>query len=254
MGAPVAAERAIELRVRRQDGPQTEPYWQTFRLPWQPQHNVVSALMEIRLHPVTADGRHVPPPAWEASCLEEVCGSCAMVVNGRVRMACTALVDHLRQPITLEPMSKFPVVRDLIVDRRRMFEALERIQGWIPIDGTYDLGPGPRISPERQEFMYRLDQCITCGCCLEVCPQVSKEGGFIGAAAIGQALLFNLHPTGQTTASERLAALMGPGGIADCGNAQNCVEVCPKEIPLTYAIGEIGRQTTVKWMKDIFRR
>ena len=250
----MAAERAIELRVRRQDGVDREPYWQTFRIPWRPQHNVVSALMEIRVNPVTADGRRVSPPAWEASCLEEVCGSCAMVINGRARMACTALVDKLSQPITLEPMRKFPVVRDLIVDRSRMFEALKRIQGWVPIDGTYDLGPGPRIAPAQQELMYRLDQCITCGCCLEVCPQVRRDGGFIGAAAIGQALLFNMNPTGKMNADERLAALMEPGGIADCGNAQNCVEVCPKDIPLTHAIGEIGRETTLKWLRDLFLR
>jgi len=247
-------ERTIELRVRRQDGPDARSYWHTFRFPWAPQHNVISALMEVRKNPVTIEGERVPAPAWEASCLEEVCGSCAMLVNGKARMGCTALVDKLERPITLEPMSKFRVLRDLIVDRSRMFEALKRIKGWIPIDGTYDLGPGPRIAPEVQEFMYGLDQCITCGCCLEVCPQVDLDNDFIGAAAIGQALLFNTHPTGALHKDERLDILMQPGGIADCGNAQNCVQVCPKEIPLTHAIAEIGRQTTVKWLKDIFRR
>ena len=250
----MAAERTIELRVRRQDGPEAQSYWQRFRIPWAPQHNVVSALMEIRRRPVTTAGERVPAPVWEASCLEEVCGSCAMLVNGTPRMACMALCDRLAQPIVLEPLQKFPVVRDLIVDRSRMFEALKRIKGWIPIDGTYDLGPGPKIAPDRQALMYGLDRCITCGCCLEVCPQVHREGGFIGAAAISQALLFNLHPTGEMHKEERLDVLMGPNGIADCGNAQNCVEVCPKEIPLTFAIGEIGRQTTIKWLKDIFRR
>jgi len=250
----MAPERAIELRVRRQDGPASTPYWQTFRIPWRSQHNVVSALMEIRQRPVTAEGEDVAPPAWEASCLEEVCGSCAMRINGRARMACTALVDRLRQPITLEPLAKFPVVRDLVVDRSRMFDALRRIEGWIPIDGSHGVGPGPRIAPERQELMYRLDQCITCGCCLDVCPQVRKDGGFVGAAAVGQALRLNLHPTGATNADVRLDALMGPGGIADCGNAQNCVAACPKELPLTSAIGEIGRQTTRKWLRDVLRR
>src|SRR5690349_23620893 len=131
--------------------------------------------MEVRIDPVTTDGRHVPAPAWEASCLEEVCGSCAMRVNGEPRMACTALVDQLSQPITLEPMSKFPVVRDLIVDRSRMFDALKRVYAWIPIDGTYDLGPGPRMSPTLQQLRYSLDRCITCGCCLEVCPQIHRD-------------------------------------------------------------------------------
>jgi succinate dehydrogenase / fumarate reductase iron-sulfur subunit len=250
----VDAERTIQVRVRRQDGPETSPYWQNFRIPWAPQHNVISLLLEIRRCPVTVEGERVGAPAFDAACLEEVCGSCPMRINGRPRMACTALVDQLPQPIVLEPLEKFPVVRDLSVDRRRMFEALKRIRGWVPIDGTYDLGPGPRIAPERQQIMYSLDRCITCGICLEVCPQVQRSGGFIGAAAIGQALLFNLHPTGEMNRDERLDELMGPHGIADCGNAQNCVEACPKEIPLTYAIGEIGRQTTVKWMKDLFRR
>jgi succinate dehydrogenase / fumarate reductase iron-sulfur subunit len=250
----VAAERTIEIRIQRQDRPDTAPYWQTFRVPWRPQHNVLSVLMEIRTRPVTASGERVPAPVWDASCLEEVCGACTMLVNGRVRQACTALVDKLEQPIVLEPMRKFPVVRDLIVDRRRIFEAFKRVHAWIPIDGTYDLGPGPRVSPELQELRYALDRCITCGCCYEVCPQVKPGGDFVGAAAIGQALLMNLHPTGQMNRSERLEALMGPGGIQDCGNAQNCVEVCPKEIPLTRAIGEIGRQTTVKWLHDLFQR
>ncbi len=251
------AARPIELRVRRQDRPGATPYWHTFPVSRGVQHNVVSALMEVRANPVTVAGERVSPPAWEASCLEEVCGSCAMLVNGRVRMACTALVDQLPHPITLEPMTKFPVVRDLIVDRSRMFEALKRVRAWIPIDGTYDLGPGPRVSAELQQFRYALDRCITCGCCLEVCPQIHRDdgpAGFVGAAAISQALLVNLHPTGELTRTERLDALMGPGGIADCGNAQNCVAACPKEIPLTHAIGEIGRQTTRKWLRDMFFR
>lgn len=243
--------RTIRLRVKRQDGPDVPPYWQEFEIPYKPQHNVISALMEVRRQPVTLDGTPTTSVVWEASCLEEVCGSCTMLVNGRVRQACTALVDKLEQPIVLEPMTKFPVVRDLIVDRRRMFEALKMIRAWIPVDGTYDLGPGPRVSPQVQEFGYALARCMTCGCCLEVCPQYNDHSRFMGAAAIGQAVLFNLHPTGAMNKDERLEVMMGEGGISDCGNAQNCVQVCPKEIPLTTAIGELGRQTTVKLVKDL---
>ena len=244
--------RSIVMRVKRQDAPGAAAYWEEFEIPYKPQHNVLSALMEVRRNPVTRQGKPTAPVVWEASCLEEVCGSCTMRVNGHVRQGCTALIDKLEQPIVLEPMTKFPVVRDLMVDRSRMFDALKRIRGWIPIDGTYDLGPGPKVSPAAQELGYALSRCMTCGCCLEVCPQVNEHSKFIGAAAMGQTVLFNLHPTGAMNKDERLEAVMGEGGISDCGNAQNCVKVCPKEIPLTRAIGELGRQVTVKSVKDLF--
>jgi succinate dehydrogenase / fumarate reductase iron-sulfur subunit len=149
-------------------------------------------------------------------------------------------------------MSKFPVVRDLVVDRSRMFENLKKIQAWIPIDGTYDLGPGPRMSQKEQELAYDFARCMSCGSCLEACPQVSVKSNFIGPAAIGQVRLFNSHPTGSMNKDERLEAISDSDGIASCGNAQNCVQVCPKEIPLTRAIAEINRDTTVyrikKWL------
>jgi len=246
--------RSIRLRVKRQDSPTAKPYWQDFEIPYKPQHNVISVLMEVRRHPVTADGTPTTPVIWDASCLEEVCGSCTMVINGRVRQACAALIDKMEQPILLEPMTKFPVVRDLMVDRSRFFEELKKVRAWIPIDGTYDLGPAPRVSPETQEFRYALSRCMTCGCCLEACPQYNQSSSFMGAAIMSQVVLFNLNPTGAMNKDERLQTIMGEGGIADCGNAQNCVKVCPKEIPLTTSIGELGRQATVKAFKDLLGR
>ena len=73
--------------------------------------------------------------------------------------------------IRLEPLSKFPVVRDLAVDRRVLFENLKLVKAWVPIDGTYDLGPGPRLTMQEQEAAYPLSRCISCCCCMEVCPQ-----------------------------------------------------------------------------------
>ncbi len=252
------AIRTIRLKVRRQDRPGSKPYWQEFVLPYRPNMNVISCLMEIQRNPVDASGKPTSPPAWEAACLEEVCGTCTMVVNGRVRQSCSALIDHvaLRKgdtlEVTLEPMSKFPVVRDLIVDRSRMFEALKTIQGWIPIDGTYDLGPGPRIDDRIRELRYAFARCMTCGCCMEACPQYNERSAFIGPAPLAQVKLFNLHPVGAALEHERLEAISGPEGITGCGNAQNCVKVCPKGIPLTRAIAELNRDTTLyrlkKWL------
>src|SRR5262249_30733056 len=159
-------------------------------------------------NPVTSAGKKSSPVCYDSACLEEVCGSCAMRINGVSRMGCTALVDHLTEPIVLEPMEKFSVVRDLAVDRSRMFGALKKVKAWIPIDGTYDLGPGPRMPEPEREWAYELSKCITCGNCLDVCPQINDRSEFIGAAAISQVRLFNAHPTGGMNASERLEAIM----------------------------------------------
>ena len=327
MIAPIRekAGPVITVRVQRQNGPTAEAVWQTFEVPYKPGHNVISLLQAVAAAPLTVEGEHVEPPVWEASCLEEVCGSCTMLVNGHVRQACSALVDDLlgldttgagpggenegtarvtgtednpstRQgdrgstaspadaqaaaakvngngngngngqghpsrlasdgrsvgTITLSPMTKFPVVRDLWVDRQRMFDALAQVKAWVPIDGTHDLGPGPTELPSKQEERYALSRCMTCGCCLEACPQFQLDNDFIGPQAIGQAHYFNLHDTGKALKADRLEALMGPGGVTDCGNAQNCVKVCPKEVPLTEAIAKIGRGVTFHAIKRFF--
>ncbi|MCC7478812.1 succinate dehydrogenase iron-sulfur subunit [bacterium] len=246
--------QTVRLHIRRQDGPGMASYWQDFEVPFTPGMNVLSALTEIRRNPVTAGGQATTAVVWESSCLEEVCGACSMRINGVPRQGCSALVEHLPQPITIEPMSKFPVVRDLLVDRSRMFNSLRKVKAWIPIDGTYDLGPGPRQSPKDQSWMYVLSRCMTCGCCLDACPQVNDKSEFMGAAIISQVRLFNAHPTGALHKHRRIEALMGPGGIADCGNAQNCVRVCPKEIPLTQSISEMGRQTAKYAIKRFFAK
>ncbi len=248
------ANNTTIIKIKRQANPDSKPYWEEFELPYTPGRNLTSALMEIAANPVTRDGKATTPITYDSSCLEEVCGSCAMLINGRARMACSALLDKLEQPIKLEPFSKFPVVRDLAVDRGVLFEDLRLVKAWVPIDGTYDLGPGPRLSMEEQEVAYPLSRCISCCCCMEACPQFNESTGFVGAAAISQVQLFNTHPTGKALKRERLAALMGDGGIQECGYAQNCVEICPKDIPLTRSISEVGREVMIQAIGDLFRK
>jgi succinate dehydrogenase / fumarate reductase iron-sulfur subunit len=272
--------RTFEVRVLRQQRPGRPSYWERHRVTYERDMNVISVLQRIAEQATTIDGHKVAPVAWECNCLEEVCGACTMVINGRVRQACTALVDQLLREkpreIELRPMRKFPVVRDLCVDRARMFDTLKRIKAWVPVDSYLDLGPGPRQSPEAQELAYWFSKCMTCGCCLEACPQFLKielardpgesdeqfharqhaayERSFLGAFAIGQVELFDANPIGKTNAGERLDALIAEGGIQVCGNAQNCVKVCPKEIPLTTAIGRQGRAATWHILRTWFDR
>ncbi len=244
--------KLIEMRIRRRDNPDSPAYWQEFTIPYRPNLNIISCLMEIQKDPVAKDGQRTTPVAWSMSCLEQVCGTCTMIVNGKVRQSCSALIDQLDQPITLEPMSKFPTVRDLIVDRTRMFDHLKQIKAWIDIDGTHDLGPGPKMTQDEVAERYAYSRCMTCGCCLEACPQYD-DNQFIGPQAIAQVRYMNMHPTGVMSRDERLEGIMGDNGIQNCGDAQNCVRVCPMSIPLTKAIYEENRETIIHglfgWLK-----
>ena len=230
-------------------------YWEEFAIQLEPGMNVISALMQTRTNPVNKAGEPTTPVAWEDGCLEEVCGSCSMLINGRPRQACTAIVEQCMENgvIVLAPFTKFPLIRDLHVDRTQMFEALKKVKAWVSVDGLEDLhDPSPRIEPEVQEALYVLSTCMTCGCCSESCPQVNANSEFMGPAAMSQVRFFNAHPNGALTKADRLRAVLGEDGIAGCGNAQNCAKVCPKKIPLTESIALIGRHATKQALKDAF--
>ena len=261
--AASVAGRSVVFKIKRCDGPGKPWRWESFKVPTENGSNVISCLNWIAMNPVTMDGKETTPVVWDSNCLEEVCGACTMVINGRVRQSCSCLIDEYApregDEVVLEPMTKFPVIRDLWVDRSRMFNALERVKAWVPIDGTYNLGPGPQEDHDQQQMRYALSECMTCGCCLDACPQFGKEEdpkdwdkNFIGPQAISQARLFNEHGTGKRLKDERMEVLTSADGIQNCGNSQNCVKVCPKGIPLTESIGAIGRSATVYSIKKFF--
>ena len=255
--------RTIFLRILRQDSPEALPRWERFQVEVETGMNLISCLQRVAANPVTVEGDGSTPVVFDCGCLEEVCGSCTMVINGKVRQSCTALVDEYApregDEIVLEPMSKFPVVRDLMVDRERLFHNLKRVKAWVPIDGTYDLGAGPIDTPDHQQMRYTMATCMSCGCCLEACPQFNKEE----SPPIGMTLSWDLTPSTKhccsmntpraksckTTGWKRF---LGVGGVNDCGNAQNCVKACPKEIPLTESIARIGRAATFHGLKRFF--
>lgn len=232
-------------------------YWEAFEIDLKPYINVISALMEIQKSPINSKKERVIPVAWEQGCLEEVCGSCSMLINGKPRQACTAIIEPILKKtgshtITLAPFTKFSLIRDLVVDRKPLFDHLKKVTAWVSTDGSFIKGAGPKIDQKKQETMYTLSTCMSCACCSEACPQVSVKSKFIGPAPISQVRLFNLNPTGAMEKENRLHSLMEEGGISDCGNAQNCVQVCPKEIPLTESIAVMGREVSQQAFKDVF--
>ena len=247
------------LKIKRQDNPRSKAYWDEFHIPHKHGMNVVSSLMEIQRNPINASGERVNPVVFECNCYEEVCGACSMLINGKPRQACSALIDKIiekegiEKPIILEPLSKFPVIRDLMVDRQVLFDGLRKVKAWIPVDGTYPLGPGPRYDENKRAYAYQITRCMTCGCCAEACPAFNPRSTFMGPHVFAQVKMLNTHPIGAMQKDERLKAIMQHGGIQDCGNAQNCVKVCPKGIPLTRSLAELNLDLNLMLLKRIFK-
>ena len=214
--------RQVRLKVRRQDGPDRPETkrWEEFdaRLAAADErHQRADGDPEAPEHRRAA--RRSTPVVWECVCLEEVCGSCTMVDQrqGAAVVHGARRSDRARtaRPITLEPMTKFPLVRDLVVDRSRMFDDLKKVKAWIQLDGSHELGPGPRQSQENQEEAYPLSRCMTCGCCLEACPQINDAlATSSGPRRSTRCASSTCTRAARCTRPSASTPLMGEGGVA----------------------------------------
>jgi len=149
-----------------------------------------------------------------------------MRINGKARMGCSALVDNLEQPIRVEPLSKFPLVRDLQVDRTVLFENLMAVKAWVPVDGTYDLGSGRASIPSsRRPITHSRTASVAAVAWTSARSSTNLRICGRGHYRPGQALQQSPHR--QVFKEDRLRALAGDGGIQECGFAQNCVDTCP---------------------------
>jgi succinate dehydrogenase / fumarate reductase iron-sulfur subunit len=241
----------VLLRVRRQESvEQTRSHWDHFQVELPATATVADALSAVERNPKTVEGKRVAPIDWDGDCLEGACGACTMRVNGKVALACTTLVEPLsrgKKPLLLEPLSRFAVVRDLVVDRSPLWAAMAQVEAASHIPDPAELPPLPVAESRTHE---RLLGCMGCGACAEACPQYGPHSDFLGAAALNHAHGLNLTPDGALRKSQRLRVLMAPGGVADCGKAQNCVEVCPAKVPLVDSLTTLSRQTSLRFLFD----
>lgn len=255
MSQIVDKNRTIHLKIQRYNPDEKRSYQEEFLLDYQPNLNLVSVLMLIQEQPINALGEQVFPVAWDCNCLNAVCGACVMLINGVPKEACSTQIDHLLKEgevIYLAPLSKFPVLRDLIVDRTALFDALKKSEVWINPTPSEEAKTRIRISPKEQQWTYPISRCMTCGCCVEACPNSRKNSHFIGPQAIAQVLRIGAHPRGKTGDKARLEALVGEDGIHHCGNSHNCKIVCPQEIDLPSSIGKANGKATVYTLKKHF--
>lgn len=182
--------------------------------------------------------------SFRRSCREGVCGSDAMNINGRNGLACITPIKSLRQPIEIRPLPGLPVVRDLIVDLTLFYKQYKTVKPWL-----INADPEPEIerlqTPEEREQLEGLTECILCACCSTACPSFWwNPDRFIGPAALLQAWRFLADSRDQAT-GERLDELEDPYRLFRCHTIMNCVDVCPKGLNPTRAIGLI-KQMLVK--------
>lgn len=244
--------KKIRLKIKRQDSPHSASYWEEFEVENTPSMTLVGALEWIQKNPKNIKGEKTTPISWGGSCLEDLCGGCTVRVNGQVKMLCSTLMDSLKDIVVLEPLGKFPILRDLLVDQSSFISSQNRFLSWMEIDSLDFREESPLLSQKHWAENYPLALCTLCGACMETCPQVNSRSSFVGSATLSQALLQGNHPGGQVRDEERMEQVMAPGGIVDCSHVENCEAVCPKDIPLGAAMVRLARKATFTGIRNFF--
>jgi succinate dehydrogenase / fumarate reductase iron-sulfur subunit len=232
-----------KLQIKRQMGKNTEPYWQSFEYICENDENetIATVLTAVENGLVNRDinGNILEPIAWECSCLQKKCGSCAMIIDGRPGLACGFFLNRHKgkKPIVIEPLRKFPVVRDLIVDRSVMRENLKKIQAWLETDAV-------AFNEKKEELIYDASRCLQCGCCLEVCPNFCAGDDFFGAAsAVPVSRIMNAtDKKNRKDIKKNYDEHIYKG----CGKSLACLDICPAKIKIDRMLS--SSNVLAKWI------
>ena len=225
--------RTAHFEIYRYDPDQdAQPYMQKLQVTLQPSDRMLLDAL-IRIKSEVDDSLSL-----RRSCREGVCGSDAMNINGKNGLACVTNLRDLKEPIVLRPIPGLPVIRDLIVDMSQFFKQYESIKPYL----INDTPPPERErlqSPAEREELNGLYECILCACCSTACPSFWwNPDKFVGPAGLLQAYRFIADSRDQAT-NERLDNLNDPYRLFRCHTIMNCVDVCPKNLNPTLAIGKI---------------
>ena len=222
------------VRIKRKRDAETASYWQSFTYDG-PTHVPVSAVLDALNYTddlFDTEGTPAPVIRWECSCMQAMCGGCAMVINGVPALACAVFADEIKgKELVLEPLSKFPVVGDLIVDRSIIYDNLIQAKAYMET-----LAESSKAQHEQQ---YSAAKCLKCGLCLEVCPNYRPGGDFFGAVLANESYLI-----ASQTADKKAPVIQeykthfGAG----CSKALSCQSVCPMEIETITSIMRMNRK------------
>jgi succinate dehydrogenase / fumarate reductase, iron-sulfur subunit len=224
---------SLAVRIRRYNPEvRPDPWWDEFTVDMEPTDRVLDALHEVKW-------RHDGTLALRRSCAHGICGSDAVVINGKNDLACKVLVKDVAPRVTVEPIRGLRVLKDLIVDMDTFFEGYTKMLPYLINDD--DPPDRERLqSPEERERFDDTTKCILCAACTTSCPIFWGDEGYVGPAAIVNAHRF-IYDSRDHGARERLNILGEKTGVFRCRTTFNCTEACPRGIKVTKAIQEVKR-------------
>jgi len=223
----------VTLRIKRYN-PETDvkPAFKEYVVDVEPNDRVLDALNKVKWH-------HDGTLTYRRSCAHGICGSDAMRINGRNRLACKLLMNELGRKITIEPLIGFKVIKDLVIDMDQFFASYKSIKPYLIADDAPSAGERLQNPHDRDRFD-DTTKCILCAACTTACPITWTNESFVGPAAIVNAHRFIFDSRDQGGA-ERLRILNTQSGVWRCRTVFNCTEVCPRDIEVTKAIEEVKR-------------
>ena len=222
------------VKIKRQNSPDSASYWQSFTYDGLA-HVTVSAVLDALNYTddlFDADGNPATRIRWECSCMQAVCGGCAMIINGVPALACTTFADEIKgKELVLEPLSKFPVVADLIVDRSIIYENLNRAKAYLDSIAVSE--------KKHHKQQYSVAKCLKCGLCLEVCPNYHPGCEFFGAAFANESYLIASQSENK---NPQIVKEYKKHFGAGCSKALSCQKVCPSGIETITSIMRMNRK------------
>jgi succinate dehydrogenase / fumarate reductase iron-sulfur subunit len=234
------------FRLLRYDPEKDEhPYFQDFVYESDGNKAVLEALMDIR-------NEQDCTLSFRYSCREAICGSCAMVINGKFDLACRTNIASLKTSlIIIEPLPSLEIQKDLVVDMEPFWQALYKIEPYLYPDEKMK-EKGDRIEDKEMDKIFQFVNCILCGCCYSVCPVVSRDSRYLGPAALAKLYRFVKDPRDKRPFSA-WASVDTEGGIWGCDTVFRCNEVCPKKVRPADGIEALRRKFVVEKIKRVFR-
>jgi succinate dehydrogenase / fumarate reductase, iron-sulfur subunit len=223
----------VDLRILRYDPERDNaPHWESYRVEAEPMDRVLNLLISVK---ADQDGTLT----FRRSCAHGICGSDAMLINGRNRLACKIRVDQLGRKISVAPLTGLPVVKDLVVDMDGFLAKYRSVMPFLIADS-----PAPererRQSPADRARYDDTTKCILCAACTTACPSFWAQPSYVGPAAIVNAHRF-IFDSRDEAGDERLEILADKDGVWRCRTIFNCVDACPRGINITRAILEVSR-------------